>query len=457
REKISPSVVNFWSEIEKKRLKDNIEKESSGYINDVIDDSAKDSKIARKFLSNELKSFATSSLKRDCSHVETSQDHSNFHTPDHSKKTRTDIDIFNVSFDEYTNAVNAVNSIQNNKESAHTNPLWWGVLDFREENVSPSPSLPRAKNFLSANEIDRLMNMTQNAIQEENEKISKSAKSLLEALLLSEIVSLQLLAKECGARGVVGIRDLLQRSAGKMQDVNDKKIIQDHLANIDANDDTTIYIGRCIEDIYEWISRFHGQCQYERTVDMFLVGPCAKTPQTIFTYGENHSDADRGDKTDRSGTSRVGKSCDFLYWSSSREAGNGENSGPTHKDNHDKAKTNFVDTIKVSRAQHIELELQIIEQSGQNPLPESLQKAMTGDLYGVWDWASEYLPTKDADVGEVALLCKRFLVYGNLVERVGRMSNILAKRSKTFKDKITSESSKPTVELNKFRTPLNSR
>ncbi|CAG8559466.1 17256_t:CDS:10, partial [Dentiscutata heterogama] len=311
REKISQSVDNFWSEIEKKHLKDNIEKGSLGYIIDVIDDSAEDSKIARKFLSNELKSFVTSSLKRDCSHVETSQDHSNFHTPDHSKKTRTDMS--NLSFDEYTNAVNAVNSVQNDKESAHTNPLWWGVLDFREENVSPSPSLPRAKNFLSANEIDRLMNMTQNAIQEENEKISKSAKSLLEALLLSEIVSLQLLAKECGARGVVGVCDLLQRSAGKMQDVDNKKIIQNHLANVDA-DDATIYIGRCIEDSYEWISRFHGQCQSERTVDMFLVGPFAKTPQTIFTYGENHSDADRGDKTDRSGTSRVGKSCDFLYW-----------------------------------------------------------------------------------------------------------------------------------------------
>ncbi|KAF0407988.1 hypothetical protein F8M41_008672 [Gigaspora margarita] len=86
REKISKSVDSFWSEIEKKHLKDNIEKGSLGYIIDIIDDSAEDSKIARKFLSNELKSFVTSSLNRDCSHVETSQDHSNFHTPDHSKK-----------------------------------------------------------------------------------------------------------------------------------------------------------------------------------------------------------------------------------------------------------------------------------------------------------------------------------------------------------------------------------
>lgn len=61
------------------------------------------------------------------------------------------------------------------------------------------------------------MNITESAIQEESEKISKSAKSLLEALLLSEIVSLQFLAKECGARGIVGVRDLLQRFANKMQ------------------------------------------------------------------------------------------------------------------------------------------------------------------------------------------------------------------------------------------------
>ncbi|CAG8710083.1 9928_t:CDS:10 [Cetraspora pellucida] len=458
RERSSKSVGNFWNEIEKNRLNDNIEKSSLEYINETISDAVKDSKTARNYLSDELESFVTNSKKRDCSLMENSQDQSNFHIPDHNKKTRKDMS--NVSFDEYINAINAVNSIQNNNESAHTNPLWWGVLDFREENLSPSPSLPRAKNFLSANEVNRLM----------------------KALLLSEIVSLQLLAKECGARGIVGVHDLLQRFVNKMQDVDDKKIIQDNLANVDADDDTTIYVGKYIEDTYEWICRFHGQCQSERTVDMFLVGPCAKTPQTIFTYGENHSDADRDDKTARSQNSRVGKSCDFLYWSSSREVGIGENSGPTHKDNHDKARTDFVDVIKVCRAQHIELMIQMIEQSGRNPLPESLQKAMasilipfyhiigmrirfyllfqiSGDLYGIWDWASEYLPTKDADVGEIALLCKRFLVHGYLIERVGRMTNILAKKAKTFKDKkdkITgaSEPSQPIVELNKFRTPV---
>ncbi|CAB4445292.1 unnamed protein product [Rhizophagus irregularis] len=474
-EKTSQSVESFWNGIEKNRLNDNIEKRSLEYINETIDDSVKDSKTARNYLSNELESFVTNSKKRDCSPMENSRD-SNFHTPVHNKKARTE-----TSLDKYINAINAVNSIQNNTESAHTDPLWWGVLDFREENVSPSPSLPRAKKFLPDDEIDRLMNMMKSTIREESEKLSKSAKSLIEALLLSEIVSLQLLAKECGARGITGVCDLLQRSSDKIQDVVDvdKKIIQDCLANIDFDDETAIYVGRCIQNTYEWIRCFHGQCNSERTVDMYLVGPCAKTPKTIFIYGENHSDADREDKTDRSGTSRVGKPCDFLYWSSSREAGIGENSGPTHKDNHDKARTNFVDVIKVARAQHIELEYQIIEQSGRSPLPESLQKAMTsilipffhivgmrirfylliqisGDQYGVWDWASEYLPTKDTDMGEVALLCKRFLVYGNLVERVGRASSILAKRAKIFKEEISrsDETSQPTVGLDKFRTPV---
>ncbi|RHZ54951.1 hypothetical protein Glove_421g119 [Diversispora epigaea] len=327
--------------------------------------------------------------------------------------------------------------------------------NIEDKQMNPRQTLTRAaisQNRTNNNENGvKFWDMTESAIQEESEKISKSAISLLEALLLSEIVSIKLLTKECGS--------------------------WHHLANVDADDDTTIYVGKCFEDTYEWISRFNGQCQSERTVDMFLIGSCAKTPQTIFTYGENHSDADREDKITRSQNSRVGKSCDFLYWSSSRE-GIGENSGPTHKDNHDKARTSFIDVIKVSRAQHIKHEIQMIERSGRNPLPESLQKAMTsilipffhiigmrirfylffqisGDLYGIWDWASEYLPTKNADVGEIALLCKRFLVHENLIEHVGRMTNILAKKSKTFKDKKdrTSESSQPTVVLNKFRTP----
>nr|CAG8433425.1 13252_t:CDS:2 [Entrophospora candida] len=151
--------------------------------------------------------------------------------------------------------------------------------------------------------------------------------------------------------------------------------------------------------------------------------------ESAHTNGKNHSDADCEDKTAWSQNSCVGKPCDFLYWSSSREAGIGENSRPTHKDNHDKVRTDFVDVIKVCRAQHIKLVIQIIEQN---------------------------LPMKDADMGEIALLCKRFLVHRYLIEHVGQMTNILAKKSKTLKDKITgaSKSSQSTVKLNKFRTPV---
>ncbi|CAI2164056.1 19736_t:CDS:2 [Funneliformis geosporum] len=123
-------------------------------------------------------------------------------------QVKTDF-TFNVSFDEYTTAVNAVKSIQEDNESVHTDP-----------------NLPRAKDFFSTDEIGRLMSMTRSAIQEEREYISKSAESFLEALLLSEIISLQLLAKECGARGVAGIHDLLQKSADKMQDAEDRKIVK---------------------------------------------------------------------------------------------------------------------------------------------------------------------------------------------------------------------------------------
>ncbi|CAB5396165.1 unnamed protein product [Rhizophagus irregularis] len=91
----------------KNRLNDNIEKRSLEYINETIDDSVKDSKTARNYLSNELESFVTNSKKRDCSPMENSRD-SNFHTPVHNnKKTRTE-----TSLDKYVNAINAVNSIQ---------------------------------------------------------------------------------------------------------------------------------------------------------------------------------------------------------------------------------------------------------------------------------------------------------------------------------------------------------
>ncbi|PKY49724.1 hypothetical protein RhiirA4_405766, partial [Rhizophagus irregularis] len=83
---------------------------------------------------------------------------------------------------------------------------------------------------------------------------------------------------------------------------------------------------------------------------------------------------------------------------------------------------------------------------------------INGDLYGFWDWASEKLPTKNEDVNELVLLCKQFLIYGNLVDRVGRTAEICEKKAKDFKYKITEESSQittiKTVHLDKFQTPV---
>ena len=50
------------------------------------------------------------------------------------------------------------------------------------------------------------------------------------------------------------------------------------------------------------------------------------------------------------------------------ESGIGENSGPQCKDHVDKAVTNFVDIIKVARAQHLHLKGKCIQASNSNSL-----------------------------------------------------------------------------------------
>ncbi|RUP48175.1 hypothetical protein BC936DRAFT_144870 [Jimgerdemannia flammicorona] len=128
-----------------------------------------------------------------------------------------------------------------------------------------------------------------------------------------------------------------------------------------------------------------------------------------------------------------------------REIGVGENSGPSHKDNHSKSVTDFVDVIKVARAQFIQLQTRCIEESRSNPLPSTIQDALklvtipffhviggrirfylltqlNGDVYGMWGWSAERLPTKDTDVADVALLCKSFLIHRNLLNRAGHLS-----------------------------------
>ncbi|CAG8518814.1 4735_t:CDS:2, partial [Gigaspora rosea] len=367
----------------------------------------------------------------------------------------------------YYTAINTVENIQKRDEYAHNDPLWWGILDFRDDNISPCPDSLRAENFLSEGEINRFINALKGAINEEKEKISKSAESFIEALLLSDIISIYQLSKVFGTYGVSGLCNLLQKSAEEMQD-NEKKGFKLTL-EISMFTMMKLFIDK-------WVTCFAGECQSERTVDMFVVGPYAKTPHTVFLYGENRSDADREDKANRSGANCVGKACDFLYRNSSRETGVGENSGPTHKDNHDKSVTNFIEVIKVAKSQHKKLQNHIIEQCGNKTLPKNLQNELesifipffqiigmkirfyllfqiNGDLYGIWDWASEIIPTNDEDIGEAVLLCRTFLIHSNFVARAERMTNILSKRAKVYKLRHPEEFTPRSIKLNQLQTP----
>ncbi|KAG9299866.1 hypothetical protein G9A89_002873 [Geosiphon pyriformis] len=111
---------------------------------------------------------------------------------------------------------------------------------------------------------------------------------------------------------------------------------------------------------------------------------CPNHLRTPCLYGENHSDPQTG---------RIGKSCDYLYRKSCYEIGFGENTGPKHKDHYEKAETDFIDLMKVAKSLHIQFKMLLIEKSIENPLPK-----MNGDLYCIYEWASEDLPAKDADV-----------------------------------------------------------
>ncbi len=116
------------------------------------------------------------------------------------------------------------------------------------------------------------------------------------------------------------------------------------------------------------------------------------------------------------------------------EAGIGENPGPMCKDNHDKSVTNFIDIIKVARAQHILLKSMCIEESKCNPPPDNVQQALksvvipffhviglkirfyilfqiSGDLYGFFEWAVQDFPKNDTNIFDTIFLSKKFLIF----------------------------------------------
>ncbi|GBC19583.2 hypothetical protein GLOIN_2v1660456 [Rhizophagus irregularis DAOM 181602=DAOM 197198] len=156
-EKISEVYITSGQRSKKRCYEDKIEKESLGYIND-------------------LKSFVEKhDEKRNYDHMEDSQGHkesykpnSDLHTPVPSKK-----------------AIRLMYHSTNTLLSLTPSNLYNKIMNL--------PTLTH-----SGSQFCR--SMTRSAIQEEKKHISKSVESFLEALLLSEIVSLRLLVKECGAR-----------------------------------------------------------------------------------------------------------------------------------------------------------------------------------------------------------------------------------------------------------------
>ncbi|GBB87705.1 hypothetical protein RclHR1_01420008 [Rhizophagus clarus] len=127
----------------------------------------------------------------------------------------------------------------------------------------------------------------------------------------------------------------------KQDDDVDKEIILYHLKNIDIYDEATIYVVRCFLEI-AWISCFSGKCQSERTVDIFIVGPNAKTPCTIFFYVKIDQMLIAKTKQNDLELTASNSSCIGSHLGNQILEKTG---GPLHKDNHDhhKSITNFIE------------------------------------------------------------------------------------------------------------------
>ncbi|GES76570.1 hypothetical protein GLOIN_2v1665780 [Rhizophagus clarus] len=366
----------------------------------------------------------------------------------------------------YDKAIVEINIARENKMTCQMIPLCWGIIDLRAENVSPCPKHPRAKELLPQAEVLRLQQITIEFV-DKGSKLNTSTLAFLE-VLQSNTFSIKKFCKEKRARGIKGVCSLLRINMDK----------------IDIYDKDTQYIGECLDAFNEWVRTYGGVSHIERTVDMHLIGPFSKTPNIKFIYGESHSDADRDEKTSRSPSERTGKPCDFIFWKNGNEVGVGENTGPAHKDHHKKAVTDFVDVIKVARAQHISIQTKCIERSGSNPLPLDIQNKLKlvpvpffqvigmtirfyiliqidGDLYGIWEWSSQDLPKEEDDIITAVVLCRKFLIHRNLLNRTGRLSKKVITDSQIFGENIeniqVSQHVKEPVKLSSIITPKTRR
>ncbi|CAG8702499.1 27594_t:CDS:2 [Dentiscutata erythropus] len=58
------------------------------------------------------------------------------------------------------------------------------------------------------------------------------------------------------------------------------------------------------------------------------------------------------------------------------------------------------------------------------------------DLYSIWEWSSQDLPRKDDDIITAMTLCKRFLIYRNLLNRISNLSQIAIRLSQIFREDV---------------------
>ncbi|KAF0462686.1 hypothetical protein F8M41_000241 [Gigaspora margarita] len=330
-----------------------------------------------------------------------------------------EVDDSPIRYDKF---IKGINNAREDKTAcltlyASTNPLCWGIIDLRANNVAPCPNHPRAGDFFSDIEVRKLQ-QTCNEIIKKYSQLNSSVIELLE-VLQSKTFSLKKFSKEKRARGIKGVCSLLR--------------IETDI--VDIYDKDTQYIGECLDVFGGW------------------------APGIKFIYGESHSTADRDEKSFRSKCERTGKACDFLFWKNGYEIGIGENTGPMNKDHYKKSVTDFVSVIKVARAQHINFQTKCIEESGINPLPPEIENDLKlisipffqvigmkirfyiliqvdGDLYGIWEWSSQDLPTKEDDIISVVFLCKKFLIHRNLLNRTGQLSKTVIKNSQIFRENI---------------------
>jgi len=84
--------------------------------------------------------------------------------------------------DPFHKTIKEINSLES--QAALTNPLYWGIVDLREEKVSPLPNHPRAKDLLSKIELQKLRDQASAIIKKEY-CMGKSVQALFDALPLS--------------------------------------------------------------------------------------------------------------------------------------------------------------------------------------------------------------------------------------------------------------------------------